>query len=705
MSRYMAVAALRQRLLRDIAELQTKPYPNITLHIQDDKIETACLILTPEEYGPMHLTMEFSVDYPLSAPKIRMDSNVQHPNVFGHYICASILNTQQGYTSAYTLKAIAIQMLSFFSSESITQSGGAHSVELKKFRDAQSHVLDVYTCKHCYFGSTSSSSLSIGSYMKPGWDKPKQKRKKSSPSSSEVNSLDGLTLVPSTSGDTIGMEKDVRDDCLDPNETLELSEDKCLDINQTLTLSESNTRHARTTSPLIEARLPDEVLLLIFDQLDDDEDLISFAGAWPRVTQVMRDFDVIRTRELQCFCFKKDYRTAKLGVGVSFDGQGKKEAISSEFDLLSKDAFSIHKIRRSVQGIAFEVWLPLPISQRHWRNVRRDAEDSLQTILARARLNSSSEEVVYHFMNGVVVKLNEIASNRTTRSRYNWRYGGYGPAEPPQSSLTHASEKAIESYFHLFHLLLCLATEKPSITQAANEGIKKFMNGATSKSDCPNLGYFLITALISDIDISQEVLRAIIEETIIRNVVWMLDRKGSGRAELAYLEPDAISHYRLRETFKAGLTSYRILMFLNLFRKTAVGSPRKPLSVLRDEAFARHGAPPRGSAKGLADSIKRIHGVDSFLGFFAEMGLPKPCPQNFTAFLRKCVENSVAKGYSKMPFSQGHTLYLRRQLEPDVNAAPSVNPIECSVESYSFFAKYQAPGKVIGRNRGRGRGY
>jgi hypothetical protein len=268
----------------------------------------------------------------------------------------------------------------------------------------------------------------------------------------------------------------------------------------------------------------------------------------------------------------------------------------------------------------------------------------------------------------------------------------------PQSSLTHASEKTIESYFHLLHLLLCLATENPSITRAAKAGIEKFMNGATSKSDCPNLGYLLVTALISDGDISQNVLKSIIEETIIRNVVWVLDKRGSDRAELAYLEQDAISHYRLRETFKVSQASYRILMFLNLFRRTAVGNPRKSLTDLRDEAFVRYGAPPRGSAKGLAESTKRIHGVDNFVASFAEMGMPKPCPQNFTAFLRRSIETSVTKGYSKMPISQSNALYLRQRHEPGVGKADAVNPIGFCRTAYSFFPHYKnEQAKVRGR--------
>ena len=118
MASFHVQVPLRQRLLHDIAELQMKPYPNIQFHIHDTDISVGCLLLTTERYGVLHLSVEFRSDYPLSPPAIDMDSSIQHPNVFGDYICASILNTDEGYTPAYTLKGIAIQLLSFFASQS-----------------------------------------------------------------------------------------------------------------------------------------------------------------------------------------------------------------------------------------------------------------------------------------------------------------------------------------------------------------------------------------------------------------------------------------------------------------------------------------------------------------------------------------------------------------------------------------------------------
>jgi ubiquitin-protein ligase len=113
---------LYRRLLQDIAEIQNKSYLNIALHLQDDDISSACLILTTEGYGPIHLTVCFNDDYLLSPPTINMNSKIVHSNIKEEgNISAAILEAQMDYTPAYTLKGIAMQLLSFFSSERIQQ--------------------------------------------------------------------------------------------------------------------------------------------------------------------------------------------------------------------------------------------------------------------------------------------------------------------------------------------------------------------------------------------------------------------------------------------------------------------------------------------------------------------------------------------------------------------------------------------------------
>ena len=163
MAQNSQAALLRKRLLDDIAEVKQKPYPGIQLHIEDQNaLQHACLILSPEGQVPLHLTGTFGAAYPLQPPTIKIQSQISHPNVFDDYICASILNTEEGYTSAYTLKSIFIQLLSFFGSESVEQMhGGGARINLREWQSEESpsnafgmaidRKLD-YHCSTCDFG-------------------------------------------------------------------------------------------------------------------------------------------------------------------------------------------------------------------------------------------------------------------------------------------------------------------------------------------------------------------------------------------------------------------------------------------------------------------------------------------------------------------------------------------------------------------------
>ena len=94
--------------------------------------------------------------------------------------------------------------------------------------------------------------------------------------------------------------------------------------------------------------LPDELLVLICNELES-EDLAPFARSWNRIGGehgVVSKFNVIRNRELLCFCLKKSFDEAQLGIGVGVTFRGRLGTFESEFDLLSLQAFEAFQIRR-----------------------------------------------------------------------------------------------------------------------------------------------------------------------------------------------------------------------------------------------------------------------------------------------------------------------------------------------------------------------
>ncbi|KUJ12345.1 uncharacterized protein LY89DRAFT_699675 [Mollisia scopiformis] len=587
---------LRLRLLQDIAEMQTNHYPGIALYIQDDDISTGCLILTVKGYGPMHLTINFNSDYPLTPPVIRMDSKMD-------------------YTPAYTLKGIAIQLLSFFSNDKIQQVSDFFFT-LEDFRNLhveQNAGMPPYECVKCDFSTHIETSIS-----------------------DSVQDLQNQTKS-----------------------------------NQIIDTS--------SRPPCIQAaKLPDEMLLSVFEYLES-ENLLAFAEAWPKIADVIVKYNVIRTRELHCFCLKQDYMTSKLGVGISLtkEEKGNKALLGSEFDLLSEDAFELG-IRRSVQGLPFRFWLPLPLSESHWERVRDDVDPALAIIADRAGYGDvENVYVLFKLLNDVIVRLSKETEETTYRSPI------YPYEEKAKSTLKHASEKAIESYYHIFHLLLCKATGDPWIVDYANTIIDSFEKGATSRDYIQNLGHFLIATLISDREVSKKMIQNIITEAATRNVNRVLQK----HPELAYLEPTTVSKYRLQKSFEASKTSYRILMFLNIFRRTA----------LRDSAFARHGAPPPGGAKELAEDIKRIHAIDNFGHFLLVMGMPMMPKEWVCQFLRDRMKDAIRLGYCGMSLTQGQAMTLRREKEPNIAVAPGIfflNPPKPEKDGgYNFRAKHGGKGR------------
>jgi len=662
----MAAALLRQRLLQDIKELQTKPYPGIALHLRDGDLTQACLVLTPEGNAPLHLTVIFQILYPIEPPKITIQSKIAHPNIYGGYICASILNTTEGYTPAYTLKGICIQLLSFFGSDKIEQDHGGvvdlknYARDIKEFGDftGRHQLGDEFSCTKCGFGNSGGHVL--------GSDVP--------------------SLVDSESPSN-PVQLDKHSGSGDPNHPFA-----------------GQQRHL--------SDLPNELLVSITEYMEE-ETLFLAARAWTGFSKLLQSQNLIQVREMQCFTLKEGFKECRLGVGISMTGR----KLQSEFDYISKDAFEKLGVRTSVQGVPFGYWLPLPFSESHWKRVKDDALVSMDAIGRVAGISGPKENVLYALMNDVTVKLCEAASGENSAS--NDRRSRWSSSMNLKSTLTHASEKAVESYYQLYHLLVTLATDDPEIAAESSRRIKAFMDGDRSKANFPNLGHLLVSMLISDATTTADLTTAIIKEAITRNVVWMLDTRGAGMAGLSYLEPSEISEFRLTKTYEASKTSFNLLMFAHLMRKTvsqpAAGTDAtetRTLQDVRDELFSRHGSPPAGTAAALAASIRRIQEVKTFPSFLQNMEVPVPTAAEFTRFLRCTVQDSMDKGYSTWPFSQERALAMRLKEEPQVEVVLGLRPSAATGGRFTFFPQDQkrkrdegaGRGGRGGRGRGRGRG-
>ena len=117
-----------QRLMRDYKEIQNQSFLVVgvsALPLEDDFYEwhgnVKALSDGPFKGAIMHIQFMFPQDYPLNPPKIKIlnRNSIKHANIMSdNSICLDMLEKTQtlyrGWTSAYTVLSILIQLQNFF---------------------------------------------------------------------------------------------------------------------------------------------------------------------------------------------------------------------------------------------------------------------------------------------------------------------------------------------------------------------------------------------------------------------------------------------------------------------------------------------------------------------------------------------------------------------------------------------------------------
>lgn len=593
----------RRRLARDIAEMVNKPYPNTELIPNEQSLDEACLTL---QTGTrlVHVTLMFGDNYPCAPPRATiLGVPVQYLYNDQTGCSLALSNTNSASTQAYTIKTWAIHLLSILDGE--TELG------------------------------VTSSPLGFGPRLRIDW---------------RYNLCDSCGRLPFQSA--------LFDSAYYPWIGVD-------EINQDADESSlpQPTGLRGQAEPTTIRNLPNESLNHILDYLEV-EDIVRFAQVWDRINSIVEDNVVLRNRELQCFVTKEHFTHSPLGIGVSDDGAGPFE-LESEFDLVSLAAFRDLRVRTSAYGFEFNEWLPLPLSEKHWDQVKGDALQTLGRLAQRTYSSflhfprSDTMDVLLAFMNDHVVKLftnvegwpaHRVASRRGAQGRKD------------AMGMLHSSEKGIEGLFSLFHLLLCLAVDNPEYVSKANEMVTSFQTGTTPTQDMPSPGRILMALLMSDVETDDNFMINAVAETVKRNVPALLKKN----SELLYMEPDgAVSAYRLHHTFMGSLASYRALMFTHLFIRTVRPSTNgTTITQARDALFRRHGFPPSSTLAHLAAETRRVLAVDSFAGFLEYLGVAQvPSARLLSACLRAAVRESSGWDEAGWALRQDEALVLRRTAE------------------------------------------
>jgi ubiquitin-conjugating enzyme E2 D/E len=151
-----AKANARQRLMKEALDLQANPVQGCSAQpLEQNIFEWHANITTPQFEGAyFHFVITFTEKYPKVAPTVVPQHHIEHPNVFGDYICLDILTMSEetettpyrGWTSAYTVSSLLVQLQCFLFDVAKNQRG-SRSLFNRQYQEASKFTCAA--CGHC----------------------------------------------------------------------------------------------------------------------------------------------------------------------------------------------------------------------------------------------------------------------------------------------------------------------------------------------------------------------------------------------------------------------------------------------------------------------------------------------------------------------------------------------------------------------------
>ena len=428
-----------KRLMSDLRDLMKEPLPTAVAAPLEENIRLWHCNLRPVDGAfsgsVFHLRLRFPRRYPMEPPDVQLlSTNLPgHPNVFGEYICLSMLKPAastapyDGWSSAYTVKSILLQLQSFLLTEGeIDQDHGGTS----RARWTTQYVDYVKQ-------QNSAFVLKIDDTVTHTHAKP-------FPAFREVLKGPVSHRTPASSG----------------------------------AISKVNW-----------VRLPEAVVAFAAAFLTTEE-LPVLRRVCKDWEQIDNDFNLFERRQLCCFHTKvsiDDDESALFGIGLSLrmhhDGQ-RIASVTSPLDVLSEAAFVQDHVRLSVWKHSFDHFLPLAINQQHFHRAIPRLRKAICAIFPTDNSPMRLLDLFCAAMNTMVVQLFHT---------HNWDNSSGGSPELHASEL---AIDGYVNFHHLLlrcsiHFPQIRAEAQRRVTAFIGSDEHRH------KDHCPDLGRFLVCLTLS----------------------------------------------------------------------------------------------------------------------------------------------------------------------------------------------------------------
>jgi len=598
----------------------------------------------------VHLILKFPSNYPKSPPNVQLCTTLLgHPNVYEDWICLDMIQEAYtsrpyaGWTSAYSVLSILLQLQSFLFAENIPQNEDGGGGTRRAYAHSDSIALSIskaraYVCSNI---ESHDGTIVKHTHINP-WP----------PFGREYRGTVGEWTAPTPTGKIYLVDYIVESG--DLSSTSPVSQEGVQSViekeSEPMEIDVTDSTPATEVEAMVND-LPSDVYTHIFSFLGS-KDLIRVRDVCSRWRKVVYTYSIFDRSQIMCYHSKvtlDNPKTTVLGFGLAVqyysDGKNLKEA-SPPLDLLSWHAFRVQSVRTGVWDGQFEHFLPLVFDKKHATKALPIIKDTIFNImkdcelpgLERQTTNPPHSEFHPHMafqllvvlMNSMVVELmNSSPSSDVEVRRY-------------------ASEKALEGYCAFHHMLLYFAKSYPCLLDLANNQIESFLSSeeARTKRHTPNLGLILVSLTLTKK--GWNILRKpLTMEAFDRNVRWLIQKcTALGDLNRNHFSDDR----RLAETFTGARTSLRLLMFQVYFMST-IGRPSGtsgPLDVLA-RYEKRLGKPTTAQKEDLVKNAKEILAVNTWVQFFKRLGGPIPSRPRLVQILRQAVVNSANKRYHRPP--------------------------------------------------------